>query len=772
VAILGASGCVRKQNYRHHAHGGGNSRGSDFSCETERKPLHFGHFVLLDQPCKIRTCYVFHTYRSHRNFAGFCSGVEMELGNTISILVLGFLVLVFGSILRRRATDQLQFWFVGWVLCLVHLLTGQFGPRIGVTDQITSSLSSSATILAGVSFIVAVLAACGNSRQRLYLSAAAAVPALVYTSAVSWNVTAKPILFAIVAGGLAAILHVVWSLHHRINRDILYAAAGCVALASLVSSSIGRGEFAGGIYAIQAGLFIFSGVLFYRRFPRWSIGPITTTIGFLAWGGSLLGIGSGKYGLSNAFMFGSAWNAPAYVVALGMILTVLEEQIQEAADAGRRLAYQAHHDALTGLPNRVLLEDRLSQALARARRTRTRAAVLCIDLDRFKQVNDTFGHHVGDLFLQSVVARLSSRIRESDTLARTGGDEFTVVSADFEASTIPARIAESLLETLQEPIMIQGCPLPATACIGMAVFPDDAKDADGLVRAADLAMYRAKGRGRNLYECFSAEARDSLDIQKHLRKAIDEGSFEIVYQPQFFKDGELACVEALLRFRHPTLGKIPPSRFIPIAEESGLIVPIGEWVLRQVCCQSVEWRKHSDAALKVAINVSALQFNRIDFADSVARILSETGADPAFVELELTEGLVMNNVEDSSRQMKSLKLLGVQIAVDDFGTGYSSLSYLHRLPIDTLKIDRSFVEKIADPGGTRPIVETIMSLARSLGMRTVAEGVETQAQLEIIRELDCDFIQGFLFCHPVSGPEVLALLSTSHGSGSVCKSSK
>jgi EAL domain-containing protein (putative c-di-GMP-specific phosphodiesterase class I) len=343
-------------------------------------------------------------------------------------------------------------------------------------------------------------------------------------------------------------------------------------------------------------------------------------------------------------------------------------------------------------------------------------------------------------------------------LARSGGDEFTVVIADFTGPTVPARIADSLLEVLREPLTIEGCQHPATACIGISMYPDDAKDAEGLLRAADQAMYRAKNRGHNLYECFSAEARDVLDIQKHLRKAVDDGGFEIVYQPQFSKHGDIACVEALLRFRHPTLGKIPPSRFIPIAEESGLIVPIGDWVLRQVCCQSVEWAKHSDVRLKVAINVSALQFNRIDFADNVARTLSETGADPGLIELELTESLVMSNVEDSARQMKSLKLLGVKIAVDDFGTGYSSLSYLHRLPIDTLKIDRSFVEKIAEPAGTRPIVQTIMSLARSLGMRTVAEGVETRAQLEIIRELDCDLIQGFLFSRPVSGSDVLKLL--------------
>lgn len=683
----------------------------------------------------------------------------MDLNSSISILILGFLVLVFGSILRRRATDQLQYWFFGWVLLLVHLLAGLIGERIGAAaDQITSSLSTSATILAGLSFVIAVSTPCGDPRERKFFIAAVATPALLYSNAVSWNLTSKPLLFAIIASGIAGIFALLRVLHRRLNWHVFLTAGVSLALALLVGYRVARGEFASGVYSIQAGLFIFSGALFHRRFRRLSIGTITATVGLFSWAGSLLGIGSLTYGLSDALVLGAAWNAPAYVVALGMILTVLEEQIREAAEAGKRLAHQAHHDSLTGLPNRVLLDDRLSQALARARRTETRAAVLCIDLDRFKQVNDTFGHHVGDLYLKEVVARLNSRARASDTLARTGGDEFTVVIADFSSATAPAKIAEGLLGALHEPLMIQDCPLPATACIGIAIFPDDAADAEGLLKAADQAMYRAKSRGRNHFECFSADARDALDIQKHLRKAIDQGAFEIVYQPQFSNDGGIACVEALLRFRHPTLGMIPPSRFIPIAEESGLIVAIGDWVLRQVCRQSVAWRQHSDAPIMVAVNVSALQFNRIDYADSVAKILTETGVDPSRVELELTEGLVMNNVEDSSRQMQSLKMLGVHIAVDDFGTGYSSLSYLHRLPIDTLKIDRSFVEKIAEPAGTRPIVETIMSLARSLNMRTVAEGVETQAQLEILRELDCDLIQGFLFSRPIPAPAVLDLL--------------
>ncbi len=684
----------------------------------------------------------------------------MESSNAFSILILGFLVLVFGSILRRRTTDQMQLWFLGWVLLLINLLAVLLCPKIGVSDRITLSLSASATILAGVSFMLAVSTACGSPQHRNYVVGAVAIPALMYTNAVAWNLTAKPLLFAVIVCGMAAILSLLWRLYGRMNRQVACTLAACVAIALFIAREVSAGDFASGIYSIQAALFLFSGVLFHRRFARWSIGTITATTGLLAWGASLLGIGAYTYGLSDVLVQGAAWNAPVYVVALGMILTVLEEQIREAAEAGQKLAHQAHHDALTELPNRVLLDDRLSQALARAARTNTRAAVLCVDLDRFKQVNDTFGHHVGDLYLKEVVARLNTRVRASDTLARTGGDEFTAVIADFSSPNIPAKVAENLLDTLREPLIIQDCPFPATACIGIAIFPEDAEDGEGLRKAADQAMYRAKSRGRNHYECFSADARDALDIQKHLRKAVDQGGFEIVYQPQFCENREIACVEALLRFRHPSLGMIPPSRFIPIAEESGLIVPIGDWVLRQVCRQSVQWREQTGSAVKVAINVSALQFNRIDFADNVAKILAETGIDPALVELELTESLVMNNVEDSSRQMKSLKVLGVHIAVDDFGTGYSSLSYLHRLPIDTLKIDRSFVEKIADVDGTRPIVETIMSLAKSLGMQTVAEGVETQAQLKIIRDLNCDLVQGFLFSRPICSADVLKLLRT------------
>jgi diguanylate cyclase (GGDEF)-like protein len=394
----------------------------------------------------------------------------MESSSTLSILILGFLVLVFGSILRKRTTEQMQLWFLGWVLLLINLLAVLLFPRIGIADRITSSVSGSATILTGVSFLLAVSSAWGKPENRKYVVAAVAAPALIYTNAVCWHVTTKPLLLAVIAGGLAANAWVLWRLYGRFNRQMICASSACVAVAGFIARDVAGGDFASGTYSMQAALFLFSGALFHRRFVRWSIGTITATVGLMAWGGSLLGIGAYTYGLSDALVQGAAWNAPVYVVALGMILTVLEEQIRDAAEAGKRLAHQAHHDALTGLPNRVLLDDRLSHALARATRCNGKAAVLCIYLDRFKQVNDTFGHYVGDLYLKEVVARLSSRVRSTDTLARTGGDEFTAVIGDFSSPNIPAKVAESLLDTLREPLIIQDCPFPATACIGIANF--------------------------------------------------------------------------------------------------------------------------------------------------------------------------------------------------------------------------------------------------------------------------------------------------------------
>jgi diguanylate cyclase (GGDEF)-like protein len=427
-----------------------------------------------------------------------------------------------------------------------------------------------------------------------------------------------------------------------------------------------------------------------------------------------------------------------------------------------RLLHQGHHDTLTGLPNRLLLADRLNQALARAERMHTQMALMCIDLDRFKYVNDTMGHDAGDQFLQQISVRLQARIRSSDTLARTGGDEFTVILGDVLESRDAIRVAESLLASLREPFHIDDHTLYGAATIGIALYPIDGRDADSLHRNADRAMYRGKALGKNSVQCYSetdtGEDNDRIEIDTQLRRAIEDGSFEVHYQPQFSCDRKLAGFEALLRFNHPTLGLVPPSRFIPMAEESGLVLPIGTWVLHEVCRQIAEWQSKGMHPVHVAVNVSPLQFAQADFANTIAQALKSHNVRPDLLELELTEGVLMSGVHDSKAQMESIAKIGVRLSVDDFGTGYSSLSYLHQLPIQVLKIDRSFVSKMLEPDGTQCIVDAIISLAHRLGLKTVAEGVEEHEQLELLRAAGCDLIQGFLFSHPLKADDASSLI--------------
>jgi diguanylate cyclase (GGDEF)-like protein/PAS domain S-box-containing protein len=454
-------------------------------------------------------------------------------------------------------------------------------------------------------------------------------------------------------------------------------------------------------------------------------------------------------------------------------LTPLQTQIlDEAARLGaltiehrrwfERLLHQGHHDVLTGLPNRLLLTDRLKQALARAQRKRTQMAYLCIDLDRFKHVNDTLGHDAGDLFLQQISVRFAARIRSSDTLARTGGDEFTAILSDIKGTHDAQRVADSLVASLREPFEVDGHTLFGGASIGIAVYPQDGADIESLQRNADRAMYRAKAQGRNGVQCYSevelAEDADRNEIETHLHRAIELGNFALHFQPQFSCDRRLSGFEALLRFNHPKLGLVPPSRFIPMAEESGLILPIGEWVLNEACRQIAEWQKKGIRPVRIAVNVSPLQFAQVNFAESVQRALKTSNVSPELLELELTEGVVMSNIRDSSRQMAALAEIGVRLAVDDFGTGYSSLSYLHQMPINLLKIDRSFVAHMLDPDGTRCIVEAIISLAHRLGLETLAEGVETEQQLLELNKAGCNLIQGFYFSRPLAVDDASSLL--------------
>jgi diguanylate cyclase (GGDEF)-like protein/PAS domain S-box-containing protein len=431
-----------------------------------------------------------------------------------------------------------------------------------------------------------------------------------------------------------------------------------------------------------------------------------------------------------------------------------------------KLAHQAQHDALTGLPNRLLFQDRLGQALAQARRNHQEVAVIYMDLDRFKHINDTLGHSAGDALLCQAAARLDSCVRRSDTLARLGGDEFCVVLAELDDPRDAMRAAKNIVEAMRLPFNVEGRELFVTISLGISLFPDDGEDGETLMVNADVAMYRAKELGRDNFQWFAADmnvmARERMELEWHLRYAMQLGQLSLLYQPQCDAQGEVQAFEALMRWRHPTLGEVSPSRFIPLAEDSGLIVSMGEWALRKACEQAVAWRQSGHPSLRISVNVSALQFNRVDWVDTVRRTLQDTGLAPEALELEITESLLLESARETSAHLFELRRLGVGVAIDDFGTGYSSLSYLHKLPITTLKVDQSFVREIgqgpAEGREEAPIIRTIIALAHNLGMSVVAEGVETEAQRELLVRLGCEGMQGFLLHRPLSVEQASALL--------------
>jgi diguanylate cyclase (GGDEF)-like protein len=413
------------------------------------------------------------------------------------------------------------------------------------------------------------------------------------------------------------------------------------------------------------------------------------------------------------------------------------------------------------LGNRRLGKKGLESAIQRAQRDGRDVGVLWIDLDKFKEINDTYGHPAGDFVLREIAHRLITRMRRSDTVARMGGDEFMVVVERMEERDNAELIATELLKILAQPIQMGETQLSVTASIGISAYPEDGNSADVLEQRADLAMHDAKfvGLGLSTFRPVLIEGHaERVLLEAAMRRGLEEGAFSLVYQPQCFPSGKLGSLEALLRFHHPQLGSVPPARLIPIAEETQLILPIGRWALKEVCRQLRAWQQAGCEVVSIAVNISAIQFARNDFSGEVAEILAEAGVPPSLLELELTESLVMRDFAESARQMQKLKDLGVRIAIDDFGTGYSSLSYLHRLPIDVLKIDRSFVEMITEPEGTRPIVDAVISMAQALGLRVIGEGVETLGQMEALCEGGCDMLQGNLFSRPVPAEQALQFL--------------
>jgi diguanylate cyclase (GGDEF)-like protein/PAS domain S-box-containing protein len=806
----------------------------------------------------------------------------------LDILIIGLLVILFGSIYRRQATVRVRFWLLGWFFILIHFGFLLVTPPDPWGAKLMVAAAESALLLCGAAFALSS----GLVWERGWRFAAPAlllsVPPVLYVTVVTlWTV---PTMLLAGLGAAAQVAYLAVILRFGRGR----AATGTRARATFarrwgivifgvcsgwLAIQLRRGNVGESIYPILSEIFLLNALLYREDFRRSTAGVLVAVSGLAAWGAvfpcALL------MEALKVDVIGEMWNVPKYFVAFGMILTLLEEQkreadarsqeyrvlfednphpmwifdtetlrflavndsavarygytaeefrgmslrdirpedeveameqvIQKSSDDepviksgpwthilrdGRRiqvevsahsirfegkqarfslvqdvterqelhhrLVHQAHHDMLTGLPNRLLLLDRMEQALASAARRGKKAAVMCLDIDRFKQINDTYGHAVGDVCLKQVAERLKSRLRAEDTVARSGGEEFTVIVGDLVSAEDAIRVVEDVLTALRKPLVADQYPIDVTASIGIAMYPDHGADAAALWRNADAAMYRVKRSGGNDFVLVSQEISQSTteanELEMFMRRALKEGGLELYYQPEYMADGVICGLEALLRLHHPKYGVVSPERFIPIAEESGLIVPMGNWVLREVCRQSKEWLSRGLAVPRIAINVSPLQFMRMDFARQVRQAVLETGVAADTLEIEMTETTVMRNLEDLARQMRDLADLGVHFSVDDFGTGYSSLQHLHQLPIERLKIDRSFVERVCEPNGTSALVQAILSLAHSLGLQVVAEGVESEEQAEALASMNCDMMQGYLFAPPQPAEGIPSLI--------------
>jgi diguanylate cyclase (GGDEF)-like protein len=447
---------------------------------------------------------------------------------------------------------------------------------------------------------------------------------------------------------------------------------------------------------------------------------------------------------------------------LGAVILLARREIKERRHAEEVVRFAATHDPLTGLPNRLLLAERVGRALAAARSEGRSCAVLFIDLDRFKNINDALGHEAGDRLLQNVAGRLARCVRRSDTVARQGGDEFVVVIDAFRGPRDLAQVAEKILLEVAEPMTVYGKEFQITASIGISACPVDGDDLRALLKNADIAMYRAKQQG-NAYQFYAdqmnAHSVERLELEAALRQALERGELTLNYQPKVqARTGRVTGIECLLRWDHPSLGAVPPDQVVPLAEETGLIVPIGKWALRTACLQARKWVREGLPSLRMAVNLSARQFMSATLLEDVLGIISETGMDPRRIEFEVTESVMMPEPEQAVKLLRELKAIGVRITIDDFGTGYSSLAYLKRLPIDCVKIDASFVRGIPVDASDIAITDTILAMAGSLGLKVVAEGVENLDQMKFLERRGCDEMQGYYFSKPLPAEEMTAYL--------------
>ena len=463
--------------------------------------------------------------------------------------------------------------------------------------------------------------------------------------------------------------------------------------------------------------------------------------------------------------------------ALRQQLDSLEQDVCDRTlsleSVNKQLRHLATHDALTSLPNRILLDDRMSQCIEQAKRVGEGFAVCVLDLDRFKHVNDSLGHRAGDELLKQVARRLQGVVRGADTVARIGGDEFVMILGQARSPEDAERVGSKIIEEMQEPVRIGELDVHIAASIGVAFYPGDGTTVETLYAHADAAMYCAKQRGGSVVECYSssmnAATENRVRYEADLHRALSLQQFELHYQPKVSAlTKQMHSIEALIRWRHPVHGLVPPDQFIPLAEESGLIVSIGEWVLREACRQVRAWQDRGLPAMRIAVNVSALQFRRLDLVETVGRALSDAGVDARYLEIELTETALMTHPEESVEILERLSRMGVIVSVDDFGTGYSSMSYLRRFPIDKLKIDRSFINHLMTSADDASIVRAIISLAHGLRLKVIAEGVETAEQVACLQKLGCDQFQGFYFGRPVTAMAFEELMRTAGAASGTC----
>ena len=464
------------------------------------------------------------------------------------------------------------------------------------------------------------------------------------------------------------------------------------------------------------------------------------------------------------------------ILSITLLLSVIDSHLashtagltRSLRRANEQLHHLVLHDNLTRLPNRTLLEDRITQAISSAQGLGKLFAVMLLDLDRFKTINDSLGHHYGDKLLQAVAQRLTETLRAEDTVARIGGDEFVVLLKEIAEPQAAANIAQKLLTALSEPFYIEDQEQNMSSSIGISIYPNDGLDLRALMVNADGAMYHAKKMGRNNYQFFTREmtavAGARLELEKSLRRAMENREFELHYQPKVnVKSGAVTAMEALIRWRDPQKGLISPVEFIPLAEELGLIIPLGAWVLITACQQNKQWQAAGLPKIRVAVNLSAVQFRQKNLVEFISQVLEDTGLDASFLELEVTESVIMQNAEEATLVLEKLHAKGIHISIDDFGTGYSSLSYLKRFPLDTLKIDRSFVRDISSDPDDAAIVKSVIALAHSLRLGVIAEGVETEEQLAFLSALGCDEYQGYYRSRPVPAEEFAQLLRESDG---------